>query len=135
MRLDRRAQHLVVDDERRPHRLRVGLPPTGRTLDIGEQKRHHPRRSSRRRSGHPRSISQTDTLLARTSREPDPRHPGSYRHGVSTLADPTALDKSKVALARRMHAKGESASTIANVLGVSRATVYRVLAEQIGEGD
>ena len=26
----------------------VGLPPTGRTLDVGEQKRHHPRRSSRR---------------------------------------------------------------------------------------
>ena len=28
------------------------------------------------------------------------------------------------------HASGESASTIANTLGVSRATVYRVLAEQ-----
>jgi hypothetical protein len=59
IRLDRRAQHLVVDDERRPHRLRIGLPPTGRTLHIGEQKRHHPRRSSgRRRSGHPCRISQ-----------------------------------------------------------------------------
>ncbi len=32
----------------RPHRIRVGLPPTGRPLNIGEQKRHHPRRSSRR---------------------------------------------------------------------------------------
>jgi hypothetical protein len=32
--------------------------PTGRTLDIGEQKRHHPRRSSRRISGHPGRISQ-----------------------------------------------------------------------------
>ena len=32
----------------RPHRSRVGFPPTGRTLDIGEQKRHHSRRSSRR---------------------------------------------------------------------------------------
>lgn len=41
-----------------------------------------------------------------------------------------ALDKSKSALARRMHASGESASTIAVALGVSRATVYRVLAEQ-----
>ena len=30
-----------------------------------------------------------------------------------------------------MHASGESASTIANTLGVSRATVYRVLAEQL----
>jgi DNA invertase Pin-like site-specific DNA recombinase len=33
-------------------------------------------------------------------------------------------------MARRMHANGESASMIANTLGVSRATVYRVLAEQ-----
>ena len=40
------------------------------------------------------------------------------------------LDKSKPALAQRMHAKGESASTIAAALGVSRATVYRILAEQ-----
>jgi DNA invertase Pin-like site-specific DNA recombinase len=40
-----------------------------------------------------------------------------------------ALDKSKAALAQRMHASGESASTIAATLGVSRATVYRVLAE------
>jgi DNA invertase Pin-like site-specific DNA recombinase len=38
-------------------------------------------------------------------------------------------------LAQRMHASGESASTIANTLGVSRATVYRVLAEQTAEGD
>jgi len=37
----------------------------------------------------------------------------------------------KVALAQRMHASGEPASTIAEALGVSRATVYRVLAEQI----
>jgi DNA invertase Pin-like site-specific DNA recombinase len=34
-----------------------------------------------------------------------------------------------------MHASGESASTIANTLGVSRATVYRVLAEQAAGGD
>jgi hypothetical protein len=40
---------------------------------------------------------------------------------------PKALDKSKAALARRMHESGEPASTIANALGVSRATVYRVL--------
>jgi DNA invertase Pin-like site-specific DNA recombinase len=29
-----------------------------------------------------------------------------------------------------MHASGESASTIASTLGISRATVYRVLAEE-----
>ena|SRR6202040_2906879 len=40
-----------------------------------------------------------------------------------------ALDHSRMALAQRMHASGESASTIASTLGVSRATVYRTLAE------
>ena len=42
---------------------------------------------------------------------------------------PKALDASKAALAQRMHASGESATTIAVTLGVSRATVYRVLAD------
>jgi DNA invertase Pin-like site-specific DNA recombinase len=35
----------------------------------------------------------------------------------------------------RMHASGESASTIAAALRVSRATVYRVLAEEAGSSD
>jgi DNA invertase Pin-like site-specific DNA recombinase len=47
-----------------------------------------------------------------------------------SIGRPKALDQSNVALAQRMHASGESASTIAVALGVSRATVYRVLAEQ-----
>src|ERR1700729_1370904 len=47
-----------------------------------------------------------------------------------SIGRPKALDQSKMALAQRMHASGESASTIATTLGVSRATVYRVLAEQ-----
>jgi DNA invertase Pin-like site-specific DNA recombinase len=51
------------------------------------------------------------------------------------IGRPKALDEKKAALAMRMHAGGESASTIANALGVSRATVYRVLAEQTAEGD
>ena len=46
-----------------------------------------------------------------------------------SIGRPTALDQSKVALAQRMHTSGESASTIAAALGVSGATVYRVLAE------
>ena len=46
-----------------------------------------------------------------------------------SIGRPKALDQSKMALAQRMHASGESASTIAATLGVSRATVYRVLAE------
>ena len=51
------------------------------------------------------------------------------------LGRPKVLDEKKAALAQRMHANGESASTIATALGVSRATVYRVLAEQTADGD
>jgi DNA invertase Pin-like site-specific DNA recombinase len=46
-----------------------------------------------------------------------------------SIGRPKALDATKAALAHRMHASGESASTIATALGVSRATVYRVLAD------
>jgi DNA invertase Pin-like site-specific DNA recombinase len=49
-----------------------------------------------------------------------------------SIGRPKALDLSKMALAQRMHASGEPASTIAAALGVSRATVYRVIAEQSG---
>jgi DNA invertase Pin-like site-specific DNA recombinase len=52
-----------------------------------------------------------------------------------SIGRPKALDESKAALAQRMHASGESASTIAATLDVSRATVYRVLAEQAAKGD
>ena len=52
-----------------------------------------------------------------------------------SIGRPKVLDEKKAALAMRMHASGESASTIANTLGVSRATVYRVLAEQTAERD
>jgi DNA invertase Pin-like site-specific DNA recombinase len=45
------------------------------------------------------------------------------------IGRPKALDKSKAALAQRRHANGESAGTIAAALGVSRATVYRTLAQ------
>jgi DNA invertase Pin-like site-specific DNA recombinase len=46
-----------------------------------------------------------------------------------SIGRPKALNESKAALARRMHAQGEPATTIASALGVSRATVYRVLAD------
>ena len=51
------------------------------------------------------------------------------------IGRPKALDQSKVALAQRMHASCESAATVAATLGVSRATVYRVLAEQTDQSD
>lgn len=47
-----------------------------------------------------------------------------------SIGRPKVLDGAKAALAQRMHASGESASTIATALKVSRATVYRVLADQ-----
>lgn len=46
-----------------------------------------------------------------------------------SIGRPKALTDEKIALARRMHDSGESATTIAATLGVSRATVYRVLAD------
>jgi len=49
------------------------------------------------------------------------------------IGRPKVLYEKKAALARRMHATGESASTIAATLGVSRATVYRVLAKRTEE--
>jgi DNA invertase Pin-like site-specific DNA recombinase len=51
------------------------------------------------------------------------------------IGRPKVLDKKKAALVQRMHASGESASTIAATLGVSRATAYRVLAEQNDKSD
>jgi DNA invertase Pin-like site-specific DNA recombinase len=51
------------------------------------------------------------------------------RARAQSIGRPKALDQSKVALAQRMHASGEAATTIVSALGVSRATVYRVLAD------
>jgi hypothetical protein len=45
-------------DKCHPHRLRVGFPPTGRPLNIGEQKRHNPGRRDPR--GHPHRMSHQD---------------------------------------------------------------------------
>ncbi len=44
------------------------------------------------------------------------------------IGRPKVLDETKSALAQQMHASGESASTIAKTLAVSRATVCRALA-------
>jgi DNA invertase Pin-like site-specific DNA recombinase len=46
-----------------------------------------------------------------------------------SIGRPKALDDSRRRWPRRMRASGEPATTIASALGVSRATVYRVLAE------
>jgi DNA invertase Pin-like site-specific DNA recombinase len=47
-----------------------------------------------------------------------------------SIGRPKALSQSKAAFARKLHAQGEPASIIAAELEVSRATIYRVLAEE-----
>lgn len=49
------------------------------------------------------------------------------------IGRPKALDGQKTALAQRMHVGGESVITIAATLGVSRATVYRALANDLSQ--
>jgi len=49
------------------------------------------------------------------------------------IGRPKALDAKKTGVARRMHASGEPVASIAETLGVSRATVYRVLAQEGGD--
>jgi DNA invertase Pin-like site-specific DNA recombinase len=46
-----------------------------------------------------------------------------------SIGRPKALSNDQAALAQRMHVSGEPATTIAAALGVSRATIYRVLSE------
>ncbi len=46
------------------------------------------------------------------------------------IGRPKALDADKAALARRMRDSGEPVQTIAAAVGVSRATLYRYLAEE-----
>ena len=59
----------TVREQGRPHSVRVGFPPTGRTLNIGEQKRHNPRRRHSR--GHPHRMSHK--ALFKTAIETDYR--------------------------------------------------------------
>jgi DNA invertase Pin-like site-specific DNA recombinase len=46
------------------------------------------------------------------------------------IGRPKALDPDQIALAQRMRDNGEPVPVIAETLGVSRATLYRTLAEQ-----
>src|SRR5262245_21118856 len=66
--------------QRRPHPLGVRLPPTGRTLDIGEQKRHYARR--RMPWGHLHRMSHKPTSTLPTETNFRDSHISSYlRHG------------------------------------------------------
>jgi DNA invertase Pin-like site-specific DNA recombinase len=54
---------------------------------------------------------------------------GARRARGQSIGRPKALTDEKAALARRMHDSGEPATIIAAALGVSRATVYRVISD------
>lgn len=69
--------------------------------------------------------------------EVDDEHGQARRHAstsssrvVSTVGRPRALDDDQVAAAERMRADGHPVPVIAEALGVSRATLYRTLAER-----
>ncbi|MGC4963286.1 recombinase family protein [Gordonia sp. DT218] len=55
---------------------------------------------------------------------------GSGPNSVSSVGRPRALDDDQVAVAQQMRADGQRVPTIASALGVSRATLYRSLAER-----
>ena len=74
------------------------------------------------------SLAELELELGRERRQQRVMHAGH-------IGRPKVLDNSKAALARRMHRSGEPVTTIAATLGVSRATVYRVLAEQADDYD
>lgn len=71
------------------------------------------------------SLAELETELGRERRSAARE---ARRARGQAIGRPKALDPQKAALAQRMHAAGESATTIAATLRVSRATVYRALA-------
>ena len=61
-----------------------------------------------------------------STRQPPVRRPA----GSATLGRPRVLNDEQIELAERMRANGDRVPTIAGALGVSRATLYRTLAER-----
>ncbi|MCR5976808.1 helix-turn-helix domain-containing protein [Gordonia jinghuaiqii] len=64
------------------------------------------------------------------STRPDRSQPRTLRGSSTAVGRPRALDAEQVARAEQMRAAGESVPRIAQALGVSRATLYRTLAER-----
>ncbi|ALG85021.1 recombinase family protein [Gordonia phthalatica] len=62
--------------------------------------------------------------------EARPTAPARRRAHAATVGRPRALDDEQVDVAERMKAAGHSVPQIATELGVSRATLYRTLAER-----
>jgi hypothetical protein len=62
VRFDRGLKHLVVLGQGRPHRFGIGFPPTGRSLDVDEQERHHAHRRVPR--GHAQDVTKCPRQVA-----------------------------------------------------------------------
>ncbi|MFE0752013.1 recombinase family protein [Gordonia sp. NPDC058843] len=72
------------------------------------------------------SLAELDDTTAPTDRST----PRTLRGSASAIGRPRALDAEQVARAEQMRARGVSVPKIAQELGVSRATLYRTLAER-----
>ncbi|WP_161897575.1 recombinase family protein [Gordonia spumicola] len=60
----------------------------------------------------------------------DEQSPARRHAATASVGRPRALDDRQIASAQRMRANGQSVQAIAESLGVSRATLYRTLAER-----
>jgi hypothetical protein len=67
VRFDRGVKHSVVRGQGRPHRVRIGFPPTSRSLDVGEKERHDARRRVPR--GHSQRMSHNAPVQRRNRDE------------------------------------------------------------------
>lgn len=107
----------VLASTRELARRRIGLRSLREGLDTAE-------RTGAIIVGVLASLAELDEEARHTRRRPGQRpHP-------TTVGRPRALDDDQVAAAERMRAAGHRVPAIAAELGVSRATVYRSLAER-----
>ena len=105
--LDGPASYLVVCGQCRPHALGVRFPPTGRPLNIGEQKRHHPEGAAAVMAL-PRTIAYAPRSQGISPlRGSDPDNPGSRsrRHGLVPTVRAAAAARSRESPVRRRLAR------------------------------
>ena len=74
------------------------------------------------------SLAQLELELGRERQQRRRRH---LKARDLPIGRPRALSADQIALAERMRASGEPVPVIAETLGVSRATLYRTLAENM----
>lgn len=117
-RLGRTAQEVLATTRQLTLR-RIGLRSLREGLDSGDP-------TGRMIIGLLASLAELDAELDRTRRRATT---GSRAGHGASVGRPRVLDDEQVALARRRRAEGEPVPEIAAALGVSRATLYRILAE------